>query len=117
MRDAADTIRELGEECSEKRDNMPDQLQDCGSGELLEGRANACESLSEALETAADEIELLETDETIEAKDCVELDVDREDFKSDEEFEVAIEDARNELKDERDNEIDNTVGGIDWTVE
>ena len=49
----AGELREMGEECSEKRDNMPEGLQDAPTGELLQERADACES-------AADEIENME---------------------------------------------------------
>lgn len=46
-------IREQGEQCTESRDNMPEGLQDAPTGELLQERADACES-------AADEIENME---------------------------------------------------------
>lgn len=46
-------VREQGEQCTESRDNMPESLQDAPTGELLQERADACES-------AADEIESME---------------------------------------------------------
>lgn len=45
-----DEIRTLGEEQSEKRDNMPDSLQDSETGELLQGRADSCEEWANDLE-------------------------------------------------------------------
>ena len=48
--DFADRIRTLGEEQSEKLENMPEGLQQSSSGEMLRERADACEN-------AADEIE------------------------------------------------------------
>jgi hypothetical protein len=48
--DIAERIREIGGECREKFDNLPEGFQQGSSGELLEERAEACES-------AADEIE------------------------------------------------------------
>jgi hypothetical protein len=46
----AEEIRQAGEECSEKRDNMPDSLQDSETGELLQSRADECESFADELE-------------------------------------------------------------------
>lgn len=57
LRSAADDLRTLGEECSEKRSNMPDQLQDSDTGSLLEERASECEDKASELESAADELE------------------------------------------------------------
>ncbi len=50
IEDIANDIREQGEECSERRDNMPEQLQDSDSGELLQGRYDTCEEWASALE-------------------------------------------------------------------
>lgn len=58
----ADDVRSLGEEQSEKRDNMPEGLQDSETGSLLEERADNCETLSGDLESAAQEISNLETE-------------------------------------------------------
>jgi len=55
VQDLAGQIRELGEECQEKHDNMPDSLQDSETGELLTSRA-------EAMESAADELEGIDFD-------------------------------------------------------
>jgi hypothetical protein len=43
-------IRMLGEEQSEKKDNLPEGLTDGPTGELLEGRANSCEEWADELE-------------------------------------------------------------------
>lgn len=51
--DAADSVEEAGEECASKRDNMPEGLQDCGTGELLGERAEACERIVQDLRSAA----------------------------------------------------------------
>lgn len=50
----SEALRELGQECQEKVDNMPDSLQHSPTGELLQERADACDS-------AADEVENIET--------------------------------------------------------
>src|SRR5687768_5532152 len=59
LRAAADELRSLGEECSSYRDNMPDSLQDSETGELLQTRADECESRASDIESAADELENL----------------------------------------------------------
>lgn len=45
-----DEIRTLGEEQEEKRNNMPESLQDGEIGELLQSRADACEEWASELE-------------------------------------------------------------------
>jgi len=43
-------IRALGEECQEKLDNMPEQLQDADSGQMLQERVEGCEEWASELE-------------------------------------------------------------------
>ena len=50
VEDIASRIREIGDECEEKRGNMPEQLQDSASGELLQERKDACDSAADELE-------------------------------------------------------------------
>lgn len=54
LESAADEIVQLGEEQGSNRENMPEQLQDSGSGELLQSRADACKELADALRSLAD---------------------------------------------------------------
>lgn len=56
VEDIASRLREIGEQCTEKRDNMPEGLQDSETGTLLEERASAMES-------AADELEAIDFDD------------------------------------------------------
>lgn len=60
VRDVRDSVasdlRELGEECQGKHDNMPESLQQGDTGQLLEERA-------QVMEAAADELESLELDD------------------------------------------------------
>ena len=46
----ASGIRELGEEQEEKRQNMPDSLQDAPSGEILQNRYSSCGEWADNLE-------------------------------------------------------------------
>ena len=57
VEELADRVRELGSEQEEKRDNMPEQLQDSESGELLQRRAEACENLGQELEELQSKVE------------------------------------------------------------
>jgi len=50
VEDAVEQIGELGEECCEKLDNMPESLQDGPTGELLQSRSDECESMADELE-------------------------------------------------------------------
>ncbi len=48
--DIASRLRELGDEQEEKKNNMPDGLQEGPSGELLQERADACSNAADELE-------------------------------------------------------------------
>lgn len=48
--DIASRIRELGEEQSSKKENMPDGLQEGATGELLQERADKCGEIADELE-------------------------------------------------------------------
>lgn len=63
MRDAAETLREIGTECQESFDNMPEGLQQGDTGQLIENRASELEGLADELEGLADELEGLEEPE------------------------------------------------------
>ena len=64
LREAAQAVRDLGEEQRGKYDNMPDGLQQGDTGQLLESRADGCDTAADEIETAAQEWEdALENDE------------------------------------------------------
>lgn len=46
----AEEIRNLGSECEDRRSNMPEQLQDSGSGEILQNRVDSCEEWASNLD-------------------------------------------------------------------
>jgi len=56
LRTIADEVRSLGEEQADKVYNMPESLQESETADLLNQRNEACESLSDEIEQAADEI-------------------------------------------------------------
>lgn len=55
VRSVAEEIRTLGEEQQEKLDNMPEGLQQGDTGQLLQERAEGCESWAGEIESACDE--------------------------------------------------------------
>ncbi len=50
VNDAIEQVRTLGEEQTDKLDNMPDSLQEGSTGELLQSRYDECESMACELE-------------------------------------------------------------------
>jgi hypothetical protein len=108
--DIASEVREIGEECTEKRDNMPEGLQDAPTGELLQERADACEN-------AADEIDNMECPD--EWQEILDLQDEHEEWESREpqldDFEASEEDgtvaeqhavAHEEWTDDKPGEVD-----------
>lgn len=105
LRSLADEIEDYGQEQSERRNNMPYQLQDAEAGELLQTRAEACENLANELRNAADEVES-ELSEAIEEFDLKQEDdlkrvtealgedmPSRDDYDTDEDWHEAIAEA------------------------
>jgi hypothetical protein len=85
LQELAGRIRELGNECEEKRSNMPENLQDAPSGELLETRKNNCESW-------ADEIEGLNKPDEPNEED-IRAGIEREEGQSDDAYKAAQDEA------------------------
>jgi hypothetical protein len=65
LEDAASRLRELGDECRDKRYNMPEGLQEGDVGLLLEERADACEEKVSELEDAISDLENAELYDSI----------------------------------------------------
>lgn len=57
LRAMAESLREIGQEEQDKLSNMPDNLQESDTGQMLQERADACESSADELESLADEWE------------------------------------------------------------
>jgi hypothetical protein len=72
VQDIIDRLTEIRDECEEKRSNMPDHLQDVGSGEILQNRYDAL-------------------DEMISNLEAVDLDIDNEDEDYDQNTQAAME--------------------------
>jgi len=85
LQELAGEIRELGEEQTNNRDNMPEGLQQGETGLLLETRAEKCEEWASALES------LDEPDEPDE--ETVKAEVERAEGETDEEFKGRQDEA------------------------
>jgi chromosome segregation ATPase len=72
-------LEEIRDECEEKRSNMPDHLQDVGSGEILQNRYDAVDDMINELQNIDLDFEELPDEPN------------REDFESEEEYEEAKE--------------------------
>jgi len=57
LRSLAEDIRSLGDNQADKLSNMPDNLQQAETGQLLESRVGACETIGQDLDEAADLVE------------------------------------------------------------
>jgi uncharacterized protein YukE len=64
VQQAIEELRQLGEDCQGKHDNMPDSLQEGETGQLLQERADSCEQAAEELESIDFDIENKGDDET-----------------------------------------------------
>lgn len=94
LTDIASEVRAAGDECQNSLDAMPEGLQSGSTGELLQARIEACE-------TIADELEGIQVpDEEDEDDDAEDGDEDEED---------ANQNLRNDLADE--------IEGVDWSYE
>jgi len=84
---AADSIREIGEECQNSLEAMPEGLQEGETGQMLQERIDACETCADALDTCAQEMDDLD-----EPNPFTELEPPEGDFNTDEEYEEALSD-------------------------
>jgi hypothetical protein len=78
LNNAAQEAREVGEEYTSSRDNMPEGLQNAGTGEELEQKAQSCEDWADALESAASSVEGMDAPEPDEPAEGEEADPDPE---------------------------------------
>ena len=69
LNEIAQEVRELGEQCQESLDNMPEQLQYAPTGELLQERIDGCEEWADQIESVDCD---MEEDESVEQEIKVE---------------------------------------------
>ena len=91
-------LESIKDEQQEKLDNIPEQLKEAEAGSTLQERIDN-------LETAINDIESVGWSN--------EVDIDREDFDSDEEYESAVEEQKQELITNACDEVMEILGSID----
>ena len=111
-----DQVREMGEECQESLDNMPDSLQYSPSGELLQERIDAADSAADEMDVQKGEFE-----QAKEARDELEepTEPSRDDFDDGEDGDEAYDEAMMEfddLKSDYDDEWDRLTGEMDDAI-
>jgi len=89
--DWAQRIREIGEECQEKLDNMPEGLQQGSTGELLQERIDAMENWASEIEG----VNIPDRKDYIEAEDDGEDEDDTEDAEN--RYQSALDEAYSEI--------------------
>ena len=123
LRSVAETIREIASEQEEKLSNMPEGLQQGGTGELLQERASNCESLADSIDSAADELEnwsLSDQDYELGArydaheKALAEFNQSKRKNKGDPP--TLSQDDLDEISRLVDAAIDDQVGGVDFSI-
>ena len=117
LESVADDLRSLGEEQQEKYDNMPEGLQQGDVGQLLETRAQECDSKADEIGQAADDAEeFLDLDDW--KKFAEEESIEREAEETDAEFEERVKEEISEQNEEkRSTIIDAVEGAIDLSID
>lgn len=90
LKEIAERIRDLGQEQSDKYDNLPEGFQQGDTGQLLEERASNCEQWADDIDSVADELE--NKLEEINNKDPHELDEFSDLDPEDEDYEAPDDD-------------------------
>lgn len=118
---AAEELRTLGSECSDKLSNMPDGLQQAPTGELLQNRADECEGKADELEAAADEAESRWEDEELIADAEPEQDWKDENPKgedeSDEDYKTRWQEHAEQHNSDLEQELVQLVTDVDLSIE
>jgi hypothetical protein len=119
LSDYADRIRELGSNAEDSRSNMPEQLQDSNSGELLQQRVDDMEDWADQLEqvdTTVDEDDIRAQAED-EADSEFTDDLKEEDPDWEDERNSRVEEIFEEKMDERAQEIKDEILNITPNIE
>ena len=91
IEDIISELETLRDECEEKRDNMPEQLQDSGSGELLQNRADSVQEMIDELDSVDCDIDD-PTDEEIKDEAG-----EKEEKETEEEYEDRLTETRDDI--------------------
>jgi len=99
-------IQQLGEDCQEKLDNMPEQLQYAPTGEMLQERIDGCEQWASDLESVDFDTDIDEDEIRQEIRDEMEQELEDDEDEIDEtELATRVQDRVEELNQEKVEEI------------
>jgi len=105
-------LESLRDECEEKRSNMPEQLQDTGSGEILQNRYDAIDEMIDELQSVETDVD--EDDIEQEIRDSNEMDGDDETV---DEYDSRIQDLIDEEIENKKEEILSEIQNISYNGE
>lgn len=104
-------LEQLRDECEERRENMPEQLQDSGSGEMLQNRYDEVEGMM-------NELDSIDTDiDEEEIKRDTKENAEKEDDESEETFKERINDEVDEEIENKKQEILEEIQNIEYCGE
>lgn len=109
--DIVSELENLRDECEDKRSNMPDQLQDSGSGEILQNRVDSVQEMIDELEGIDKDVE--EPNEE-EAKDDV---GEKEEGENEEDYQNRLKERKEEMLEERQQEILDEIQAVSYNGE
>ena len=112
IRAAAEAISEAGQEAQNSFDNMPEGLQQGGTGQTLENRASTAEDIAGQLESLADELEGLEEPGEEPVEPLGDLETDEENDEAQEQYESDLAEWQ-EAHDDYESEIARIVEEAD----
>jgi hypothetical protein len=105
-------LESLRDECEEKRSNMPEQLQETGSGEILQNRYDSVDEMIDELQSVETDVD--EEDVEQEIRDSNERDADDE---TEEDYEDRIRDLIDEEIESRKEDILSEIQNISYNGE
>jgi hypothetical protein len=111
LQEVIDELTQLGEETDERLNNMPDQLQDAPTGELLQSRVDEVDSMVSELEGV--DLSIDEEDIKNDVKENNEI----EDDESEEDYNERISGLQEETINERKEEILSEIQNINYCGE
>ena len=104
-------LETLRDECEERRGNMPEQLQDSGSGEMLQNRYDEVDNMISELEGVD-----VEVDEG-EIKEDVKANAEKEEGETQEEFKDRVEEETEEEIENKREDVLSEIQGIKYCGE
>lgn len=108
------TLEDLRDQCQESLDNMPEALQSGDTGQMLQDRIDNLESVIEELNNIDEEDCRSEAEEEV-ATDMGEYDPDSDDYKSEEDYQNAFDEALDDkTEDMFADKIDEALGQLEY---